>query len=371
MQQQTLELAGASPGQRLGLQLLRFGREGARPKATITAALHADEVPALLVAQVLRRRLLQLEAEGAVLGEVLLLPFANPIGLAQQVLGKHVGRFDLRDGINFNREFADLGQAAVAAVQGRLGTDAAANVALARQALAAAADGLTAHNPAADLKKHLLRLAIDADIVLDLHSDAEAVVHLYALTPQAELATDLGARLGARAILLATDCGDSPLDEVCTRPWLTLQQACPAQPLPLACFATTVELRGQADTDHALAERDAEALLQFLQRQGVLAGTPPAAPPPACAPTPLAATEPIVAPVAGVLVFRAEVGALLRAGEPVADLVNPETGALTTLRAESEGLLFARVASRWAMPGRAVAKLAGRTRLRSGKLLGS
>ena len=35
----------------------------------------------MLVAQHLRRRLLALEAEGRVLGEVVLVPAANPIGL--------------------------------------------------------------------------------------------------------------------------------------------------------------------------------------------------------------------------------------------------------------------------------------------------
>ena len=65
----------------------------------IQAALHADEVPALLVAQALRTQLTALEAQGAVLGEVVLVPYANPIGLAQQLLGQHEGRFDLRDGL--------------------------------------------------------------------------------------------------------------------------------------------------------------------------------------------------------------------------------------------------------------------------------
>ena len=150
---------------------------------------------------------------------VVLVPYANPLGLAQQVLGHHEGRFDLRDGVNFNRQFADLTAAASAAVQGRLGDDPAANVAQVRAALRDAAAALSAKNPAEDLKRRLLALAIDADIVLDLHCDAEASVHLYGLTPQAELCAELGALLGARAILLATESGDSPFDEACSRPW--------------------------------------------------------------------------------------------------------------------------------------------------------
>jgi hypothetical protein len=48
------------------------------------------------------------------LGEVLLLPYANPLGLSQNVLGQHQGRFDLRDGTNFNRGYAERAAAAAA-----------------------------------------------------------------------------------------------------------------------------------------------------------------------------------------------------------------------------------------------------------------
>ena len=37
--------------------------------------------------------------------------------------------------------------------------------------------------------------------MLDLHCDAEATLHLYGLTPQAGLCAELGALLGAEAVL--------------------------------------------------------------------------------------------------------------------------------------------------------------------------
>ncbi len=370
VQVEHVELTGGSPGLRHTLPVWRFGRPGQGPKAMIQAALHADEVPALLVAQALRTQLTALEAEGAVLGEVVLVPYANPIGLSQQLLGQHVGRFDLRDGINFTRHVPDLAEAAASAVQGRLGDDAAANVAVVRQALRDAAAALGALHPVEDLKRQLLRLAIDADIVMDLHCDAEAAVHLYGLTPQAGLCAELGALLGAQAILLATESGDSPFDEACSRPWLVVQQRAPSLPVPLACFATTVELRGQADTSHALAHQDAAALLEFLRRRGVLAGDPAPLPPARCQPTPLAASEPLVAPRAGVLVFHHAAGDAVPAGALIADLVDVDTGAVHPLRAQSAGVLYARTATRWATPGQRVAKVAGTALARTGKLLG-
>ena len=43
--------------------------------------------------------------------------------------------------------------------------------------------------------------------------------------------------------------------------------------------AVTVELRGEADVRHDLAERDAQALIDYLAWQGVIAGKPAALPP--------------------------------------------------------------------------------------------
>jgi len=367
---QTLELVGASPGCSHHLKLLRFGRAGARPRAVIQAALHADEVPALLVAQCLREQLLQLEAHGQILGEVLLLPYANPLGLAQQLLGQHQGRFDLRDGVNFNRGIPDLADAAGDALQGRLGSDAHANEALVRAALREAAARLTASHPVQDLKNRLLQLAVDAETVLDLHSDSEAVLHLYAFTPQAALAGELGALLGAQAILLATESGDAPFDEACTRPWQLLQQRFAGHPIPLGCFASTLELRGERDTDPGLAQADAVAIIEFLRRRGVVAGPLARLPALRCLPTPLAASEPVTAQRAGVVVFRCAPGQRVEAGAVVAELVDVDSGERLPLRAQSAGLLYARVATRWATPGRRLAKIAGTTLARSGKLLG-
>jgi predicted deacylase len=370
MQSEILTLKAGAPGQRYSLQVLRFGAAQAEPKAYIQAAVHADELPALLVAHKLKEQLLALEAQGQVVGQVVLVPYANPIGLAQQVLGHLLGRFDVRDGVNFNREYADLAALVAPGLADKLGDQPRANTRLIRQALREATAGQTAHTPAEDLKNHLLRLAADADVVLDLHCDTESVLHLYALSPQAELARELGALLGARAMLLAEESGGTPFDEACSRPWLQLRQRFPQFPIKLDCFSTTVELRGETDVRHDVAEQDARGLLNFLRLRGVLAGPKPALPAPLCEPTPLAASEPIVAPHAGVVVFHRSVGERVAAGDLIADLLDPETGALTPLRCQSAGVLYAGVASRWAPPGKTIAKVAGTTLSRSGKLLG-
>jgi len=369
MRTETLDIPGSTPGTRHTLTVLRFGTPGAGPKAYIQGAMHADEVPAMLVVQQLRAQLVLLEAQGALRGEVVLVPFANPLGLAQLLLGQPHGRFDLADGGNFNRGFPDLSAALLDAVRKHLTDDTAHNSRTIRAALRRLAGPLQAATSAEHLKHHLLQLAIDADVVLDLHCDSDAVMHLYALTPQRALAEQLGAALGARAVLLATDSGGSPFDEACTRPWLALQQALPQWPIALGCFAATVELRGECDTDHALARQDAQGLVGFLRQRGVLAGTPGALPAPICDPTPLAGSEPLTAPHAGVIVFHRRSGEQVAPGDAIADLVDPASGAITTVRCQSAGVLYARCGSRWAHAGKRLGKIAGVTLNRTGPLL--
>lgn len=369
MHTQTIELQSGSPGIRQSLQVLRFGTPGARPKVYIQSALHADEVPAILVAQHLVPLLAQAESEGRITGEIVLVPFANPIGLGQTLLGQHQGRFDLRDGGNFNRGYAELATKVAEHVLPTLTQDMAHNTQTIRKALVQAVDALTAANPTQDLKIKLLGMAVDADVVLDLHCDTDAVMHVYALTPQAPIAEQLGAALGARALLLATESGDSPFDEACTRPWFELQKLLPEYPIDLACFGATVELRGEADTSHILAEQDAQGLCAFLARRGVLTGVADTTRVPQCTPTPLSGSEPITAPHAGVVVFHRNPGERVVAGDVIADVVDALTGNVTQLRCKSDGLLYARCGSRWAVPGKRLAKIAGTSLARTGKLL--
>jgi predicted deacylase len=369
MRTETIPLPPAVPGVAHMLTVNRFGEPGARPRVHVQGALHADEIPGMIAAVRLRDRLIVEELSGRIAGEIVLVPVANPIGLAQQVLGGPIGRFDLADGQNFNRGFPSLTEGAAARLDGRLDGNVAANRIRTAAALRAELDARPAHTPAEHLKRTLLGLAIDADIVLDLHCDSEAVVHLYTLTRSADAVAPLAALLGSRATLLADVSGDDPFDEACSRPWAELQDRFPDRPLGPGCTAVTVELRGQADVADATADADADALVAYLRLAGALSGPRPVLSRPACPATPLAGTEPLSAPVGGIVVFRCAVGAVVAAGDPVADIVDPLTGAAVTVRAGTSGVLFARASGRFAHPGKRLAKIAGATPLRSGRLL--
>ena len=79
MKVETIPLGG-SAGTRHELLVRRYGTPGARPKVYVQAGLHADEMPGVLTAH----HLCGLLDGAAVTGEVVVLPLANPLGLAQR-----------------------------------------------------------------------------------------------------------------------------------------------------------------------------------------------------------------------------------------------------------------------------------------------
>jgi predicted deacylase len=353
------------------LTSFHFGTPGTGKKVYIQASLHADEVPAMLVAHFLRRELAQLDEQGRINGEIILVPAANPLGLSQAIQGAPFGRYDLSTGINFNRAYKHVADDLKASLAGQLGDDVHANVALIREHARASVAAWTPLDNAAALKKQLLSMAIDADIVLDLHCDNEAVLHMYTGVPLAEKVMPLAALLGARALLVAHESGGEPFDEACSRLWWDLDTYFePEVPIPPACVAMTIELRGENDVNYDYASQDAHALLQYLAREGVLDIPLEPLPEPQCEPTPLSGVEPLAAPHSGVLVFLKKLGDEVRAGEVIADLVNPVSGNVTTLRANRDGVLFASTAHRHLLRGMHVCKIAGAEAFRSGALLG-
>ncbi|MYN30674.1 succinylglutamate desuccinylase/aspartoacylase family protein [Duganella levis] len=359
------------------LTSFHFGTPGRGKKVYIQGSLHADEVPGMLVAQVLRRQLAALEAAGQISGEIILVPAANPIGLAQAIHGAAFGRFDLTTGVNFNRAYKHVAEDLKKSLEGKLGADAAANVALIREHARASIAAWQPKTDAETLKKTLMTLAIDADIVLDLHCDNEAVLHIYAGTPLAEAIAPLSAILGSHATLLAYEAGGEPFDEACSRLWWDLDRHFQHRfPIPPACLSTTVELRGEQEVSYDLANQDAAGLLQFLTLQGVLHAGDAAAqaaaamlPAPLCEATPLEGVEPLYAPHAGILVYTRELGARVTAGDAIADLIDPVSGDTTVLRAAVDGVFFARSAHRHVIRGMNVGKVAGAKAYRDGDLL--
>ena len=118
----TIRLPSPAPGTERELKVRRYGTPGARPKAYLHAALHADEWPGLMALHHLSATLDALDAKGDIVGEVMVVPVANPIGLAQGINDHVVGRYALMDdGQNFNRHWPDLTDTVIESVGDTLG----------------------------------------------------------------------------------------------------------------------------------------------------------------------------------------------------------------------------------------------------------
>lgn len=375
MRTQRKTLVSTTLGTSRELVSFHFGdARGAGEKVYIQASLHADETPAMLTAWALKQRLIELEAAGRMRGEVVLVPVANPIGLSQHVLGQFLGRFETNSGHNFNRSFPMPPAAAlIERAGGRFSPDDAAhNARVLRDALVGMLREMTAKNEFESLRLELLALASQADIVLDLHCSLEATMHVYTSPASWPAIEPLARFLGANGVLLATDSGGQSFDEVHALLWNEVRARLGDRtPLGAPNIAVTVEHRGQRDVDYDTASKDAGAIVEYLIARGVIEGDARDAPPLAQPATPLAGSQQLTAPASGIVVYRAKVGAMLKAGDPVFDIVDPITDAVTTVTTSNDGVLYMRRAIRFVYAGAPMGRVTGTTPIKSGVLIGA
>lgn len=365
------KLPKAAIGSSRSLVSLHFGPEHSTRKTYIQAGLHANEAPGYLVATRLVELLRQVDEKGEILEEIIVVPAANPIGLAQWDIESVDGRFDLTDNVNFNRHYDDLTEEIAEKIEGKLTEDADANIALIRQC---SREILQSRKPLAEadhLKHLLLSLSHDADIVLDLHCDHQALLHIYVGTPLWPACSDLSAQLGVGVTLLADDSGDVPFDEGNSKIWWELAGKFPDYPIPPACLAATVELRGVLDTDVDQTEGDAQNLFSFLKRRGYISGDAGPLPELTGEATPLEGVDYIKAHEAGILTFLKVPGDWVEKGDAVAQIIDPMEDSISpnTERVEkfvtskTSGVFFARCVDRFARPGKIIGKVAGKKAL--------
>ena len=358
----TITLPSQSLGTSRALSVYRFGSEGARPKVYVQGGLHADEAAGPLTAHHLTVLLEEAEARGDVIGDITVVPVANPVGLSQTLLTDHFGRYDLASGRNYNRAFPDVSKAVLEAVEGRLRDDADANRAMVAEEIKTALADLDKVGDADALQNTLLSLACDADIVLDLHTDSEAEMHLYLDPEHWPGASDLAGELDAAVVMFAKASGGNPFEETAAAPWHAVRgrHGAKAVPLPLT---TVIELRGYTDAFDELAAKDAAALYRFLQRRGAVAGD--AGPPPnlTCVAAPFEATGIVASPVAGVVAFKRDLGDEVSEGDLIAEIVDVSSNDGETCRtpiyANTSGRLFTRCLIKIVRPGTTLAKIQG------------
>ena len=361
-----IPLPTMTPGTQRSVVYYRYGKAGARPKAYLQAAIHANELPGAMALHYLMPMLERAQRDGRIRGEVLVVPTVNPIGLSQLVGNNHLGRYDLLGRENYNRNWPEVSEEVAARVGRRLGSDPERNVALVRRAALAALSALAPVNELQTLRREVLKRSIDADLVLDLHCDQEAVLHLY--TSRADVpgpAEELAADIGSEATLYNDPYPDvATFSGVNSSLWTRLAERFPDAAIPQACLAATIEYRGQHDVSHALGESDASNLYRFLVRRGVVAGRAGPLPKPRAQPTPIAGMDVGYCPRAGMVVYSLPRGAKVKKGALVCEIVDPldyrGPKARTPVLARSDGVLFSRRPDgRLMWPGAVLFRIAG------------
>lgn len=365
MKTDVIPLLNPAPGIRKYLNVFRLGPDDATRKIYIQAGLHADEWPGLLVIQHLTARLNQLEVAQALRAQFIIVPFANPIGMAQNYFGATLGRFFSDNGQNFNRQMAPDFNHVMENLTGKLSEhDPAFNQKLIKQVLMDAHRLMPETNELQFLHKTLLGMSLKADMVLDLHCDQTAITHVYCAEHQQDFGKKLSLSLGARVLIHEDVRRDVAFDGSQTKCWRMLQDQYPDFPISQGCYSATIELRGKADVSDQLAAKDAENLIRFFGREQLIMlpdNFPDEAPP---APLSVASTEQILiihSPGTGILLYLTNNGDEIKKGSIVAEIVlidSDEPNTRIQISSQYDGVLFVSRQPGLVRPGEVVAMLA-------------
>lgn len=352
------------------LLVYRFAGRGSGPRIYLQGALHADEVSATVALHRLTELLDRAEQAGQVIGDITVVPHCNPAGLRQFTHGRHLGRFDMRDGRNFNRSFPNLADAVVDRLGHlpRAARTRAVAVAIGQAVMAERRE----ENAGDQLRLKLMQLSWGADIVIDVHADMEAILHIYSSLNCWPVMQGLTQRLGVPIAILADESADLPFDEAHSVAWRRigghLAKEGASQAVTAAC---TVELRGLADVEHEVAMQDALALFGYLADMGALSRVDVPAPPdrPVMVIN-LEGVEMVRSPRDGVLVHCAALGERVAPGQCIARVLavgeRRRAHQWTEVTASTEGVIFARWHQRAILAGMPICKIAGSRRETTG-----
>jgi uncharacterized protein len=250
-------------GEQLEISVYRFSGHKGGPSAYLQASLHGSETQGNWVIAHLLERLPNLD----LLGDITLVPCANPYAQNQKQGDYTIGRFDPVDGDNWNRTFQNLSHLAEeCSIQWpRAKTELRARI------LETLGGLLRPDLPHARyLALTLQKLAAAHDILLDLHCatlcETYAYVPAYAFARFSDLPCRHGLRIGPEF--------SGAMDEAFFVPWWRLGDRVEEETgrFPEIPEGFTLELGQQNWNDPELAAKQAEGILHYLARKGVVAG---------------------------------------------------------------------------------------------------
>ena len=330
------QIPGDVPGTAYDLTIHRLASDAGGAPVYIQAALHAGERPGTALLHYRLPMLEKAETDGLIRAPITVVPQCNPVGMAQHLFHEHMGRFDLANRVNFNRNFPVRGPDAQRHL---LPTDAPA--------------------PAADrIKSRLLALSAEARIILDLHCDDESVQYIYAPAALWPAMRDLADAIGARAAILWSNDTDNPFEAAA---FAELQAASEGD--LEGAVVTTVELRGMRDVTPELAQQDAGGVYRFLCARGVINDAVSASKPEmTCPGVPIAHIEMIDTAIGGTVLYHVTPGDSVAAGDILAEVIAEPGNAAAAYRAVApqDGFILTRRSTRFVRAGENLVKLVGK-----------
>lgn len=317
--QRHLTVGELATGQPLTVPIFEFkGRNNSAPAVFIQANVHGAEVQGNAVIYQLMSMLEQFE----ILGDIQLLPLANPLGINQKSGEFTLGRFDPITGVNWNREYQAPLVDIPKWVAAHKDLDEASLIQTYRAQLIRSCEealnnewGLSTGKR---LALNLQALAFEADIVLDLHTGPKSCKHLYCPEYDIKAARYFSIPY---TLVIPNEFGGA-MDESIFCPWWQLSDYLQSQKInfdvPVSAF--TLELGSQEQVDLDEANIDAKGILAYLSHRGVIKDKvmPEQMPRYACY---LKDYKKYHAPLSGLVEYKAPLGKVLPAGAVLANIL--------------------------------------------------
>ena len=311
-----MHIGEMASGAKLTVPVYRFKGQGSGPSVYIQANMHGAEVQGNAVIY----QLLELLGDLTLLGDITLVPYANPVGCNHKNGEYTLGRFDPITGVNWNRMYHYNSALLDDFVEQYISASDEEIEQSFQQMLINSIDDQLDHNifgltTGQRIAYQLQKMAHQADLVLDLHTGPISSRHLYC----PEYAKSSARYFNIEHTILIPNSFDGALDEATFCPWWSLSDAFKAQSRSLALNkeSFTVELGSQEQIDLDIALSDAKDILSYLQYKGVIASQE-------FIPTDMTRYgcylkhyKAFYSPMGGMVDYLAEFGQPLKAGEPL------------------------------------------------------
>ncbi|MEG3863598.1 succinylglutamate desuccinylase/aspartoacylase domain-containing protein [Microcoleus sp. herbarium12] len=351
----TIPVVQLASGDRLSLQVYQF--RGAIPgkKAYIQSNLHGAEISGNAVIHQLIEFLMSQDSN-QLIGEILLVPVCNPVGVSQRSHHFSPGRYNHYDGEDWNRIFWDFekeGEDIQAFAKSHINLDADTIKYKYRKEIAwSFAKQLARINapscrPYSEIYRYQLQsLCLDADYVLDLHSSTnQAVDYIYCFSSRSESAK---AFLLDRGILFDEYDGDA-FDEAFLKPWLALEKSLTelGSAIVFDVEAWTLELGSGMQMNPESVAKGLRGIKNYLATKGLLKIEGFPLPETAAHPmilTPKNSVKKYYAPAGGMIQNRVQLGSFVKKGDRLYQILsfnkNGELPSLVEVSAESDVFVF-------------------------------